>query len=476
MAMNGIKEKGEDTAKHLSRIIVHLLGHVSEKRMIQLTYLGEKLTHDPYIKRIIAGLRGYLQRPDHPAVRLWRRVCEYLPVEKQASLFQSLFHNALIVGRKKREEFARENGFPSPLIMILSPTYQCNLRCEGCYALGYQRIPGMSFDTANRLMNELEDMGTYLVTILGGEPLLWPPLFDLIRAHPNIFFQIYTNGTLMDKEKAKRFSELGNIIVVISIEGNEEETDRWRGKGVYRKLMNAFECLSREHVLIGTSSTVTSRNVDYVSSEEFIDFLIKSGSFVHNYFLYIPANGKADLSLMVSPEQRDLLRRRVLMMRNTKPIFIIDFWNDGPYVEGCIAAGRSYFHVNANGDVEPCVYTHIATHNIYSCTLKEALKSPLFCGIRKRQPHNKNHLLPCMIIDNPHVMREIIDEFHPRFTHKGAEEIYTILKEDMDAYAARYAKLAEKIWEEEYLSKKREVEIPSFWGEKSPTEGFLSIQ
>jgi hypothetical protein len=122
---------------------------------------------------------------------------------------------------------------------------------------------------------------------------------------------------------------------------------------------------------------------------------------------------------MVTPEQRNHLRKQVIKFRRTKPMFILDFWNDGPHVRGCIAGGRRYFHINANGDVEPCVYTHIAMNNIKNVSLAEALDSPLFRAIRKSQPHNENQLRPCMIIDNPHIYREIIEKTKPYFTHKG---------------------------------------------------------
>jgi MoaA/NifB/PqqE/SkfB family radical SAM enzyme len=225
--------------------------------------------------------------------------------------------------------------------------------------------------------------------------------------------------------------------------------------------MAAFEYLDGAGIIIGTSATVTRQNVEVVSSEEFIDTMISLGSFAQMYFLYIPVNGMADFSLMVTPEQRDLLRRRVIDIRNTKPMFALDFWNDGPYVEGCIAAGRRYFHINAKGDVEPCVYTHIATDNIRDTTLFQALNSKLFRDIRSRQPHNTNHLRPCMIIDNPHVMREVIAENHPYFTHPGAEEIYTSKARDMDQYANTYACLADMIWREEYLNGKDAHQVSS---------------
>ena len=191
----------------------------------------------------------------------------------------------------------------------------------------------------------------------------------------------------------------------------------------------------------------------------FIDFMLEKGTIAQMYFLYIPVNGQADFSLMVTPEQRNHLRKQVMYFRDTKPMFFLDFWNDGPYVNGCIAGGRRYFHLNAKGDVEPCVYTHIATDNIYNSTLVQALNSPLFRSIRARQPHNSNHLRPCMIIDNPHVMRELIEETKPFFTHPGAEEIYTTKSHDMDAYAERFAKLADRVWQNEYLNGKAEPEV-----------------
>jgi MoaA/NifB/PqqE/SkfB family radical SAM enzyme len=310
-----------------------------------------------------------------------------------------------------------------------------------------------------RVLGECQELGIHFVTVLGGEPFLYPDLFRMIEKHPQIFFQVYTNGTLMTREKAKRLSELGNVLIVISIEGYEEETDHWRGEGVYKKIMNAFDYLREAKVLIGTSATVTRENTQVVASESFIDFMREKGSFAQMYFLYIPVNGQADFSLMVTPQQRDYLRRQVMYFRETRPMFFLDFWNDGPHVNGCIAGGRRYFHLNAKGDVEPCVYTHIAVDNIRSTTLAKALDSPLFRSIRARQPHNPNHLRPCMIIDNPHVMRELIEEIKPYFTHPGAAEIYTIMSQEMDTYAQNFAKLADRVWRNEYINERDKSRI-----------------
>jgi len=454
------KAKIEGIATHqVISLILDLLGRSSDENLTRLTLLGEKLTSDEEVLSGIAGVRNLLQDPRHPAKHLFRRVLDYLPSRNSQLLFETLFYRAWFLGGKKRDQFEVEDGFRPPFVMILSPTLHCNLRCKGCYTLGYGTKPELPYELVKKVLGECQKIGIHFITVLGGEPFVYPNLFQMIEEHPEIFFQVYTNGTLMTREKAKRLSDLGNAMVVISIEGYEKETDRWRGKGVYQKIMNAFDDLRETRVLIGTSATVTKENVDVVASEEFVDFMLEKGTFAQMYFLYIPVNGQADFSLMVTPEQRNHLRKQVMYFRDTKPMFFLDFWNDGPHINGCIAGGRRYFHLNAKGDVEPCVYTHIATDNIYNTTLSEALNSPLFRSIRARQPHNLNHLRPCMIIDNPHVMRELIEETKPYFTHPGAEEIYTTKSQEMDAHAERFGKLADQVWQNEYLNPKAKPEV-----------------
>ena len=449
--MNLSNQVKDLTGHQVSKMIVELLTRVSDERLVQLTYLGEKLTSDYEILGAIKGVRNMLETPDHPAKKMFRDVLEYLPAKNRTIIFNTLFNNAWFMGNRKRNQFEKEYGFRPPFVMILSPTWQCNLKCAGCYTLGYQRHPGLSYDLVKRILRECMDIGLHFITVLGGEPFMYPHLFQMIEEHPQIFFQVYTNGTLMTREKAERIRDLGNAMVVVSCEGYEEETDKWRGSGVYKKIMEAMDHLREAHVLFGSSATVTKNNVGIVSSEEWIDHLLKKGIIAQMYFLYIPVNGKGDINLMVSPEQRNHLRKQVIHFRRAKPMFILDFWNDGPHVQGCIAGGRRYFHINANGDVEPCVYTHVAMHNIKNVSLADALNSPLFRAIRKRQPHNENHLRPCMIIDNPQRFREIIAETHPYFTHPGAEEVVTTMKNEMDAYAARFGVFADKVWREEYL-------------------------
>ena len=169
------------------------------------------------------------------------------------------------------------------------------------------------------------------------------------------------------------------------------------------------------------------------------------------YFQYIPIGKKPNIKLMSTPEQRNELRRFLKHIRKTKSIFIGDFWNDGPFVKGCIAGGRGYLHINNKGNVEPCVFTHFAVDNIKEKSLKEALNSKLFKTIRARQPYHKNLLTPCMIIDNPSVFRKIVEETKPYSTDQEDAIIKDpeIIKH-LDKYSKKMHELTDNVWEKEY--------------------------
>lgn len=438
------------TTQQAIKAIVEILSKLPEDSLVTLTYLAEKLTCDEEVLGAIAKLRLYLLDKTHPAAKIFKRVSDLIPLNNLLKIFYVLFNNAWFEGGKKRDYFEKNNGCRPPFILIISPTMRCNLKCIGCYSRKYRIDEGLPPELLDRILTECKELGIYFVTFLGGEPFVYKGILDICSRHPEIFFQIYTNGTLMDRSTAQRIREMGNAAVVVSLEGFKEETDARRGKGIFDDVMRTMDILREEKVLLGSSATVTSKNTEIISSDEFIDMMIEKGSIAQMYYQYIPVAGGDDLSLMPTPQQRNFLRLRDMEIRATKPIFILDFWNDGPKINGCIAAGRRYFHINSNGDVEPCVYTHFAVDNIKEKKLSDVIDSEFFRAIRRHQPHNPNHLLPCMIIDNPHILREIVAETGATPTHPGAEKIITDLKDDLDEYARNYAKVADEVWLREY--------------------------
>jgi MoaA/NifB/PqqE/SkfB family radical SAM enzyme len=238
----------------------------------------------------------------------------------------------------------------------------------------------------DRVVGECKEMGIHLVLMTGGEPFLRKDLFDLFEKHEETMFQIYTNATLIDDQMIDRFVALGNVVPAISLEGLREETDRRRGKGQFDRIVKVMDGLRKAGIFFAVSTTQTSQNTDVLTSDAFVDFLVEKGCLLIWNFHYVPIGRNADLSLMATPEQRNRMRERLAYFRATQPMLFVDFWNDGCLTQGCIAAGRKYFHVNAQGDVEPCVFCHFASDNIKEKSLIEALNSPLFREIRSHQP------------------------------------------------------------------------------------------
>jgi MoaA/NifB/PqqE/SkfB family radical SAM enzyme len=365
----------------------------------------------------------------------------------------NLINNAMIQGQPKRKAFLEKYGITPPNHLVISPTMKCNLKCYGCYAWEYSKKEDLPYDVCNRVIQEANDIGIYFFVITGGEPFVWDHFFDFLERHNDSFFQIYTNGTAINDSVAKKLAELGNAVPCISIEGFEKETEKRRGKGTWQKIMTAMDSLRENGVLFGYSVTATRENNDLVVSDELVDFFVEKGCFVGWYFNYIPIGREPNLDLMPTPEQRDYRRKRILEIRKTKNIIVADFWNDGNLVNGCMAGGKNYLHINVSGDVEPCVFVHFAADNIKEKSLAEVLTSPFFMGFRKRQPFNKNHLRPCSIIDNPQVLREIVAETGAYPTHPGAESVVTGLAKQLDDYACSYGRIADKVWNEEYVPK-----------------------
>jgi MoaA/NifB/PqqE/SkfB family radical SAM enzyme len=424
-----------------------LLANASKENLIRLTYLAEKIPKKESYREKIRWIRTLFQI-DHPALTIARRVLKETHPHHRKKMINNFIINQLLVGTNRRKAFEEQRGFKPPNAMLISPTMRCNLNCFGCYSGSYSIQDELPFEVIDRLVGECKEMGIYLVIITGGEPFLRKDLLDLFEKHQDTIFQVYTNGTLINEKMVERFVELGNVVPAISLEGLREETDIRRGKGRFDHVVHVMDLLKKAGIFFAISTTQTIRNSETIGSDAFIDYLVEKGCIFLWNFHYIPIGRNADLSLMASPEQRAWIRERFAHFRATKPILMVDFWNDGCLTEGCIAGGRKYFHVNARGDLEPCVFCHFAYDNIKEKPLMEALNSPLFREIRSRQPFSENLFINCPLIDHPEHGKEFALKFAKYFTHEGAEGFFTELSPAIDAYSKTYRKMAEEAWKE----------------------------
>lgn len=421
-------------ARFLLRRMVKLVFSASDRNIIRALKIFDKFMLTPRGHEYVRyGIRLFEQKA--PPLQLAKRLITQTSPTCRDALVNNFFINAIVLGARQRQRYEKERGVRPPFFIVMSPTMRCNLRCYGCYAGEYEKEPELSFEIMDRVIREGKEMGIYFYTISGGEPFVWRDLLSLFEKHNDCAFQIYTNGTLIDREMANRLVKLGNVAPAISVEGFREQTEERRGKGIYQRIMEAMDALQEEGAVFGFSATATRYNIDLLSREEFIEHYIAKGCSFGWYFIYIPIGRLPNLDLMPSPEQRNQLRERLSVIKLKKPIFIGDFWNDGSLVGGCISGGRRYFHINSKGDVEPCVFVHFAVDNIKNKSLEEVLKSPFFTEIKKRQPFNENHLMPCMIIDNPQILREVVKISGAYPTHEGAASILEEFAPHLDTYA-----------------------------------------
>lgn len=436
------------TWEQVASTTIGLLGHVSPDTFMKLSILASRLIEGEQANAAVQSVQESLREGENgQAARIFRRVMTQLSPHCLKTVARNLFINGLLRSSKLRAEFEQREGFGPPFTILVSPTMQCNLQCVGCYSGRYVREKGLSLELMDRLLDEARSFGSMFIVFSGGEPLTRrDDLLRLIEKYNDMYFMFYTNGTLISDSVADQLYRLGNAGAIMSLEGFEQATDARRGTGVFRRVMDAMDRLRERGVPFGTSLTVTSRNVEELTSDEYFAHLTDKGVMVCWFFLFMPVGKDPDVSLMPSPEQREYLRQRDIALRANFPIFIADFWNDAPYVGGCIAGGRNYIHINANGDVEPCVFTHFAVDKIHDKTLLEVLKSDFFRTIRSKQPYSENLLTPCMIIDNPDVYRNVVRSCCAYPTHEGAEDVVVKIKDELDDYGRRVRALEDQIW------------------------------
>jgi len=426
-----------------------LLGRGSDKTLVRFCSLAGRLCPTEMHRRQVRWVKQAFQ-DGHPCTRLARRVFQDTNRNVRAHLVKNLLINNSWAGWRKRREVLRDEGWFPPTLMVISPSMRCNLRCYGCYAGSYSRADDLEYGVIDRVLTEAKDLGIYFVTVSGGEPFFREDLLDLYEKHSDMVFHVYTNGTLIDDEMADRIIELGNVYPSISVEGFKEQTDARRGEGVWDKVMAAMDRLRERGGMFGFSGTVVRNNAEIMCTPELIDLLVEKGCYWGWWFVYIPIGRKPALELMPTPEQRDRLREWTLEIRRTRPIFVADFWNDGPLTKGCMAGGKKYFHINNRGDVEPCVFSHFAVDNMHDKSLREALQSDFFKHISSQIPYVDNVLRPCMIIDNPWVLREAVEKHGAYDTDGGGHSLLCEIAPDLDDYAHRWAELADRAWAEGY--------------------------
>ena len=396
----------------------------------------------------VRAIRKAIADPDNNWSRLVRSLWTDIDAGQRRKLVETVVVNDSMIGTPRTEKMQEKHHCNVPWAILMDPTSACNLHCTGCWAAEYGNRLNLSYEQLDSVIEQAKELGTYMFIYSGGEPLMRKAdLIRLCEKHQDCAFLAFTNGTLIDDAFADEMLRVKNFVPAISIEGCEEATDSRRGKGTYAKVIAAMEQLRARRLLFGISCCYTSANVEVIGSEEYFDAMIDMGAKFAWMFTYIPIGADAVPELIATAEQRKFMYEKIHEYRQTKPLFTMDFWNDGDAVGGCIAGGRGYCHINANGDMEPCAFIHYSNANIKEQTLLECYQSPLFMEYRKNQPFNENMLRPCPVLDNPGRLTEMVAASGAHSTDLACPEQACDYCNRCVPAAERWATVADELWE-----------------------------
>ncbi len=288
--------------------------------------------------------------------------------EVEPRLLWKFAFNFGLKGMVSVERFKRrlKQGVHFPPFLYISVINSCNLKCQGCWVDVQSPRKMIDKATLNRVIREAKRRGNSYFGILGGEPFLHPDLLDVFDAHPDCYFQVFTNGQLITDAVAQRLRTAGNVTPLISVEGSSTVSDERRGKlNVLNRTMAGLEACKRAGLITGVATSVCRTNIDDLLSEAWLRRLIDLGIHYAWFHTYRPVGPQPNEGLALSPEQILQVRRFVVTMRSKLPLAIVDpYWDHNGEALCPMATGVSH-HIGPSGDIEPCPIIQFAKESIH---------------------------------------------------------------------------------------------------------------
>ena len=446
------------TAAKIIDVLVNNIEKDREEEMLKLIDLMEKYMSGEKLDIDYGKVKDMTCNKDCALNQYLNRLLDELDPNVVKTTVLNFGFEAMLHGTKTIRKMRTVHNCNIPWLILMDPTSACNLHCTGCWAAEYGNKLNLSYEELSNVVKQGKEIGVYFYMFTGGEPLVRKKdIIQLCEEHHECQFLAFTNGTLVDEAFCQEMKRVGNLALAISLEGSPEVNDLRRGAGVYGKVMHAMELLKENGLIFGTSICYTSKNCESVTSKEFVKLMVDKGCRYAMYFHYMPVGNEASLELLPTPEQRMYIKDRIREIRkleNGEGLFTMDFQNDGEFVGGCIAGGRNYFHINANGDAEPCVFIHYSGANIRTHSLLEILKQPLFMAYHNNQPFNENHLRPCPMLENPEILQRLVNETGAKSTDLQSPETVEQLCTKCEEYARNWKPHADKVWAETKVTPK----------------------
>jgi MoaA/NifB/PqqE/SkfB family radical SAM enzyme len=358
---------------------------------------------------------------------MYLQMAKRLLFETDKRLLWKLMWNMGFKGMLSVEKHKRRlrKGEVFPPFLYISIINSCNLRCQGCWVDVSAKQQVIDLPAMNKLINEAKAVGNVFFGIVGGEPFMHPQLIDILAAHPDCYFQVFTNGQFITEEKAKQLRKLGNVTPLISVEGNEIVSDERRGRAaVLSKTMMGIQNCLKEKVFTGVCTSLCQTNFDDLLNERWVDRLIEMGVMYTWFHVYRPMGPHPEPELCLTPEQQFKARRFVVEMRAKKPIIIVDAYFDGEGKALCPAATGITHHINPWGGIEPCPIIQFATESIHSTetdqrSLREKFRQSKFLHDFRELALDTTR--GCIVLERPDLLKQLVEQHEaPDCTARGS--------------------------------------------------------
>lgn len=308
--------------------------------------------------------------------------------------------------QKFKKRIKRGEYFPP--FLYISVINSCNLRCQGCWV----KVDGprhyLDAGKMDRIIGDAKKQGNAFFGLLGGEPFMHPELLEIVKRHPDCYFQIFTNGQLITDKIADEMRRLGNCTPLVSIEGTEIVSNERRGRlNVLNRTLNGLEACIRNRLITGVATSVCQTNIDDLVQESWVDRLIEMGLHYVWYHTYRPVGADPHPELALSPEQVLRIRKFIVHLRNTKPIGVIDaYWDDKGGALCPMATGISH-HINPWGEIEPCPIIQFAKETVHDDrNLLHVFKdSEYLADFRKAAAQATQG---CIVLERPDIVKALV--------------------------------------------------------------------
>lgn len=314
-------------------------------------------------------------------------------------------------GMRSVQKFKKrlKQGIHFPPFLYISIINSCQLRCQGCWVDVESPRQMITLEEMNRLINDAKKHGNSFFGLLGGEPFMHPQLFEILEAHPDCYFQIFTNGQLITDAVAARLRAIGNATLLVSIEGSEVVSDERRGRlNVLNRTLTGLKNCVKHKLITGVATSVCQTNFELVS-EQWVRRLIDMGVHYVWFHTYRVVGPKMAPELALTREQVLHIRKFIVRTRATMPIGVIDaYWDDKGEALCPMATGISH-HIGPGGHVEPCPIIQFATESIRdNDSIYDLLTGSAF--IRDFRETAAKATRGCVVLERPDLVKALVEK------------------------------------------------------------------